>query len=157
MHPHIRQDAWMRRGASQPRCVPPTIGNVSQPHRKGEGMGHPAPPSILPTVWTPRPVLTQGSPPENLSTSPSWLHTRPLSWREPLSPRTRHLRTPKCPNLSQPGPNQDPSDFPRSTGPAAESPRPGVQEPGFKYWLPLAFSSVCTSIPQISVTWEPSS
>lgn len=34
VHPHICQDAWMRRGVSQPRCVPTTVGNVSQPHRQ---------------------------------------------------------------------------------------------------------------------------
>ena len=136
VHPHIRQDAWMRRGVSQPRCVPPTVGNASRPHRKRQGTGHPAPPPILPKVWPPRPVLTQSSPPENLSTSPPWLHTQPLPWRGPLPPRTRHLQTPQCPNLSQPGPNQDCSDFPSSTAPATETPGPGVQEPGFRYWLP---------------------
>ena len=78
VHPHIRQDAWMRRGVSQPCSVPPSVGNASQPHRKRQGMGHPAPPLILPTVWPPRSVLTQGSPPENACTSPPWLHTRPL-------------------------------------------------------------------------------
>lgn len=87
---------------------------------------------------------------------PFWLQTRSLRWKEPPSPRARHLQTQQRPSPSRPGPGQHPG-LRQHLAAAGKSPGPGVRGPGFGAGSLQPFHPTCTSASQLSAIRDPSS